>query len=151
MLPRLVLSIVPIYVPPLWVAYSSNKSMKLSKRLIEEYEHKEVLNKTFEGLSNQIKNIKDRDESQTLMNRLLSNMLYASAENPGKLITDYNKSDHPIMDILDKSVLLGGAIEKLESLPGMSRIVGLLEMKKNKLYDGANAKVEKTAKFNGRE
>lgn len=35
-LPRLVLAIVPMYIPVLWFAYSANKKLNLSKRLIEE-------------------------------------------------------------------------------------------------------------------
>lgn len=42
-IPRLVLAILPLYIPVLWVAYSSNRKMNLSKRLSEEYSHKEVL------------------------------------------------------------------------------------------------------------
>lgn len=40
--PRFVLAIIPMYIPILWIAYSSNKKLNLSKRLIEEYTHKEV-------------------------------------------------------------------------------------------------------------
>jgi hypothetical protein len=49
-LPRVILAILPLYIPVLWLAYSANRKMNLSKRLIEEYTHKEVLTKTFEGL-----------------------------------------------------------------------------------------------------
>lgn len=105
-MPRLVLSILPLYIPVLWVAYSANRKMNLSKRLIEEYTHKEVLSKTFEGLSKQIQNIEDSEVSSDLKTRLLYNILEVSSENPGKLISDYNKSDHPLMDALDKSAIM---------------------------------------------
>jgi len=55
----------------MWVAYSSNRKMNLSKRLSEEYSHKEVLSKTFEGLSTQINNISDEKISGDLRNKLL--------------------------------------------------------------------------------
>jgi hypothetical protein len=121
-LPRLVLSFLPLYIPVLWVAYSSSKKMNLSKRLSEEYSHKEVLSKTFEGLSSQIENISDSKISEDLKNKLLYNLLEVSSENPGKLISDYNKADHPLMDALDKSVQLATAVEKLEKLPGFSKL-----------------------------
>lgn len=97
-LPNLVLSILPLYIPPLWVAVSASKKVNLSKRLIEEYTHKEVVSKTFEGLSTQIEGIKDSKISAELRIKLLRNILEISIENPGKLISDYNKSDHPIFE-----------------------------------------------------
>lgn len=128
-MPRLVLSILPLYIPVLWVAYSANRKMNLSKRLIEEYTHKEVLSKTFEGLAKQIQDIEDSEISADLKTRLLYNILEVSSENPGKLISDYNKSDHPLMDALDKSVKLTNAIEHLSKIPGMSKLVNVLDNK----------------------
>ncbi|MCE9550812.1 MAG: hypothetical protein K8R50_07385 [Betaproteobacteria bacterium] len=128
-IPRLVLSILPLYVPVLWVAISANRKMNLSKRLIEEYTHKEVLSKTFEGLANQIQDIEDSDIANDLKTRLLYNILEVSSENPGKLISNYNKSDHPLMDALDKSVKLTNAIEHLSKIPGMSKLVNVLDNK----------------------
>lgn len=111
----------------MWVAYSADKRIKLSKRLIEEYSHKEVLSKTFEGLSKQINDIEDTEISLELRSRLLYNILEVSSENPGKLISDYNKSDHPLMDALDKSVKLGNAVEKLANIPGFTKLALNLE------------------------
>lgn len=140
-LPRLVFSILPLYVPVLWVAYSANRKMNLSKRLIEEYTHKEVLSRTFEGLSTQIQNIKDVDVSRDLRTKLLYNILEVSSENPGKLISDYNKSDHPLMDALDKSVQLTNAMERLVRIPGMQKLAGVLGRKAQKNLDSQEVKV----------
>lgn len=128
-MPRLVLAILPLYVPVLWVAYSTSKKINLSKRLVEEYTHKEVLSKTFEGLSNQISTIPDSDISADLKIKLLYNILEVSSENPGKLITDYNRADHPLMDALEKSVQLTNAVEKLSQIPGFSKIASVLDKK----------------------
>lgn len=141
-MPRLVLSILPLYVPVLWLAYSFNRKMNLSKRLIEEYTHKEVLSKTFEGLSTQIQNIKDSDVSADLKARLLYNILEVSSENPGKLISNYDKSDHPLMDALDKSVKLHNSIDYLSKVPGMSKLVEVLNKKADNLLDKTATKVE---------
>lgn len=142
--PRLVLAIVPLYVPILWIAYSSNKKINLSKRLIEEYTHKEVLSKTFEGLSRQINSIDDDEISTDLKIKLLYNILSVSSENPGKLISDYNKSDHPLMDALEKSASLSDAVEKLENIPGLSKLTKILDRKSKKIIQEQAEKVDKT-------
>lgn len=142
--PRFVLAIVPMYIPILWIAYSSNKKLNLSKRLIEEYTHKEVLSKTFEGLSHQINNIEDEDLSADLKIKLLYNILSVSSENPGKLISDYNKSDHPLMDALDKSASLSDAVEKLENIPGLSKIAKILDKRARRIIKEQADKVDST-------
>ncbi len=142
-LPRLVLAIVPMYIPALWVTYSASKKLNLSKRLIEEYAHKEVLSRTYEGLSNQISNIGDKDQSEELKVRLLTNFLQASSENPGKLISNYETSDHPIMEALEQSYKLQIAFEKLDGIPGLGKVAALLEKSaKKKLVEKAE-KIEK--------
>ncbi len=142
-IPRLVLAILPLYIPVLWLAYSSNKKLNLSKRLIEEYTHKEVLSKTFEGLSTQIGNINDKDISNELRTKLLFNILSVSSENPGKLISDYNKSDHPLMDTLEKSVKLSDAIDNLSKIPGFGNLTDRLSKKSKKILKEQEAKIKK--------
>ncbi len=138
--PKLALMVFPIYAPLIWLAVVANKKMNLAKRLIEEYSHKEVLSKTFEGLSKQVEAIGDERISSDLRARLLYNMVAVSSENPGKLISNYNKSDNPIMDVLDKSISLGKTIEKLQEIPGLSRVVERLVK--------SNSKKQETIKNN---
>jgi hypothetical protein len=142
-LPRLILSIAPLYAPVVWLAYYSNKKLNLSKRLIEEYTHKEVLSKTFEGLSKQIESLPDSESSNDLRTKLLYNILTVSSENPGKLISDYNTSDHPLMDALNKSVKLNDAIEAISKIPGMSKLSNIIEKKANEILDEQEKKVNK--------
>lgn len=142
--PRFVLAIIPLYIPVLWIAYSANKKVNLSKRLIEEYTHKEVLSKTFEGLSYQINSIDDEEVSNDLKIKLLYNILSVSSENPGKLISDYNKSDHPLMDALEKSANLSDAVERLEKIPGFSKIARILDNKSKKILKEQADKVNST-------
>lgn len=139
--PKLVLSILPLYFPILWMAYSSNKKMNLSKRLIEEYTHKGVLSKTFEGLSTQIEELGDSDTSGELKVKLLFNLLHVNSENPGKLISDYKTTDHPLMDALDKSVKLGDAVEKLRNIPGFSKLTAKLEKESKEILKDTEEKV----------
>ena len=142
-LPRLVLAIIPMYIPALWVSYSASKKLNLSKRLIEEYAHKEVLSKTYEGLSNQISNINDKNQSEELKVRLLSNFLQASSENPGKLISNYETSDHPVMEALEQSYKLQIAIEKLAEIPGLGKIAAILEKSAKRKLEEKTEKIEK--------
>lgn len=126
--PSLIAAILPLYLPVLWLAYSTNKKINLAKRLIEEYTHKAVLGKTFSGLANQIESLpKDGSMREELRGKLLFNLLDVSAENPGKLISDYNKADHPLLDVLEKSSKLSKSVEVLSKFPGMSSIVNVIE------------------------
>lgn len=141
--PSIIVSILPLYFPVLWLAYSSNKKLNLSKRLIEEYTHKAVLGKTFSGLSNQIESLPHessvRDDLRT---KLLFNLLQVSSENPGKLITDYNKSDHPLMEALENSAKLSDSMEALAKIPGFSAISKSVTARVESALSKEAAKVE---------
>jgi phage shock protein A len=141
--PRLVLAILPLYIPVLWLSISSSKKMNLSKRLIEEYSHKEVLSKTFEGLSRQIENINEEDISNELRISLLQNFLHMYSENPGKLISNYDTSDHPVMELLENSNRLENSIEKLNKIPGMGRLSNFLERKSTEKLNQTTDRIEK--------
>lgn len=142
-LPRLTLAIFPLYIPVLWITYSANRKQSLSKRLIEEYAHKESLSKTFEGLSKQITNLEDDLVSRELRNKLLYNLLEVSSENPGKLISDYNKADHPVMDALDKSVKLANAVDKVNKIPGLRKMTDMLQNYASDILSKEDEKIEK--------
>lgn len=134
--PNLLLAILPLYLPALWIAVSLNKKINLSKRLIEEYTHKEVLGKTFAGISNQIDTLNSGDGvREELRTRLLFNLLQVSAENPGKLITDYNKTDHPLMSVLDNSKKLSDSMDALSKIPGLEAITKGLATRAAKKFE----------------
>ena len=141
--PNLIISILPLYFPVLWLAYSTNKKLNLSKRLIEEYTHKAVLGKTFSGLSNQIETLPHesavKDELRT---RLLFNVLQVSSENPGKLITNYQKSDHPLMEALENSAKLSESVDALTKIPGLSSIAKKLSEKSDEIFRTQQKKVD---------
>ncbi|RIV41836.1 hypothetical protein [Flagellimonas pelagia] len=153
-LPRLVLAIVPMYIPVLWFTYSANKKLNLSKRLIEEYSHKEVLSRTYEGLSTQIESLNNPEESEELRFRLLSNFLQISAENPGKLISNYEASDHPVMEALEQSYKFQMTIDKLSGIPGLGRVAAMLEKNAKKKVSAKKEVIDKaleSAINNGQE
>lgn len=103
---KMVWMMFPIYVPILWVAIFANKRINLSKKLIEEYSHKEVIAKTYEGLASQIQKLNNDEISIELRNKLIENTLNASSDNPSKYITNYNKCDNPITEILNNKNFL---------------------------------------------
>ncbi|PAW08910.1 hypothetical protein B6K85_19640 [Vibrio sp. V1B] len=142
--PMLFSIMLPVYAPILWVAYSSNKSYKLSKRLIEEYTHKEVSSRTFEGLSTQIASIGKDSASEELRTKLLFNLLNVNSENPGKLISDYNNSDHPILDAIDKSSKLTDALGKLGNVPMLSQLLNHLNAREKERLATKAQETEKT-------
>lgn len=142
-IPRLVLAIIPMYIPILWFTYSANKKLNLSKRLTEEYAHKEVLSKTYEGLSKQINNLENDEQTKELKYRLLSNFLQVTSENPGKLISNYESSDHPVMEALEQSYRFQIAMDKLENVPGLGKIAARFEANSKKKLIEKEEKIDK--------
>lgn len=144
--PKVFLVMLPLYLPCLWIAFSSSKKANLSKRLAEEYAHKASLSKTFEGISRQVSNTDDSELAKELRSRLLYNLIQVSAENPGKLITDYNKSDHPLYQVLDKSKELTEMLEKVSLLPGVDKILTVVHERRRrdiaKVSDGIESNEE---------
>lgn len=65
------------------------------------------------------------------------------SENPGRLISVYNSSDHPIMELLENSNKLEKTISKLENIPGLNKITNLLENKSKRKLEQASDAVEK--------
>ena len=147
-LPKIVFSILPLYMPLFWFAMSANKNVKLSKRLIEEYSHKESLSKTFEGLSTQIDNIDDDEISSDLRTRLLYNIISASSENPGKLIKDFHSSDNPILNAIDKSLSFSKSLEKLSLIPGVEIILKKVIQRQEQRKDLIESSLEESVEVN---
>ena len=125
MLPRQMMCILPLYVPLFWLAIFANKRVNLSKRLIEEYKHKEAVSKTYEGLSRQISEIADEEASQELQKRLLFNTIMLSEKNPGELIKNFNRPDNPLFDMLNQGSRFADAMNKLASVPGIEQLLAM--------------------------
>jgi chromosome segregation ATPase len=142
-LPSISAAIIPLYIPMLWFTFAAIKRVNLSKRLIEEYTHKEVISKTFEGLSTQISNLDDSPVSQELRLKLLFNLLEMSTENPGKLISDYKNSDHPVLEVLKQQTKLEQALGKAKDFPGVSKLNELVANSKIKEIEEKKEQLEK--------
>lgn len=144
-LPREMMCILPIYIPLFWMAIFANKRVNLSKRLIEEYKHKEAVSKTYEGLAKQISEIGDDKSSKELQARLLYNTVMLSEKNPGELIKNFNRPDNPLLDVLNQSSRFAEAVEKLGRVPGLSKLFQLAEhrqKKQEKLADELRESIE---------
>jgi hypothetical protein len=85
---------------------------------------------------------------EELRTRLLFNLLHVSAENPGKLITDYEKTDHPMLSILENSKKLTESMDSLSKVPGLSAIIKGLEARTAKKIDETTAEVKKAVEIN---
>ena len=142
MLPREMMYILPIYVPLFWLAIFANKRVNLSKRLIEEYKHKEAVSKTYEGLAKQIAELDDDATSRELRARLLYNTVMLSEKNPGELIKNFNRPDNPLIDVLNQGTKFSEAISKLKQFPGFEGIVGIANSLSQKTPDSPKAKEE---------
>lgn len=151
--PRFVLGVIPFYFPLLWIAIFVNRRVNLSKRLVEEYKHKEVVSKTFEGLSTQISKLDDDKASKELLAKLLYNTVCLSEKNPGELMKNFQRADNPLMDVLEHGSRMSDLIDKLASVPGLSRALNLVGKRCEqikKLNDAAEV-VEAVAEANAEE
>lgn len=125
-LPQLLGLITPFYLPVIWIALSASKKANQSKRLIEEYAHKESISKTYEGLSKEVNKLDDEEE---LKEKLLSNIISTSAENPGKLLQGFNKPDYPMLEIIDKFTKLIKSAKTTDEIQAI--IDGIVNISKN--------------------
>jgi uncharacterized coiled-coil DUF342 family protein len=132
--PKVILSLMPLYIPLIWNTISANKKVNLSKRLIEEYSHKQVLSMTIEGLSNQINSIEDSSISEELRTQLIRSFLMVTSENPGKLISNYQKSDNPILNLFDR--------DKKDTVEDNGSIIKTIEDKTKKIFEKVTDEIE---------
>ncbi len=141
-IPKLMTFLIPVYIPIIWIATHFNKQIKLSKRLIEEYTHKEVLNKTFEGLAKQIDQLDISSENYNeLRSKLLYNIIEMTAHNPGQLIKGFEHTDHPLIEVLNKITQSEESLDKLQNIPGISVIIDMLQARINKKKQNTNQEI----------
>lgn len=115
-IPNMTFAVLPLYAPLVWLGIHLNKKINLSKKLIEEYAYKEAISKAVTGVSEQIKSLKDDEASQEIYENLIRLVISASADNPGKYITEYNKCDNPVVEMLSDPKKFEKLLEKT---PGM--------------------------------
>lgn len=148
-IPKLMTFLIPVYVPVIWLAAHFNKQIKLSKRLIEEYTHKEVLNKTFEGLAKQIDQLDLSNENYNeLRAKLLYNIIEMTSHNPGQLIKGFEHTDHPLIEVLNKITQSEESLNKLQNIPGISIIIDRLQSRIDKNKENINKEIKRISDNN---
>ena len=110
-MPRAVLSILPLYIPVLWVAYSANRKMNLSKRLSEEYAHKEALAKSYASYKEQIESLDSDDKSMQKI--FIMKAVDAIAYNASETLDGKHGDNHPMHGIVEKITDAVSQINKL--------------------------------------
>lgn len=95
---------LPFYIPLAWLAIFSTQRRNESKRLQEEYKHKETLARSFLGYKQQIYEIQS-DSSQddiNLAKKLMENLVEMTNENPNKSLDKIKKENMPMIDFFEK-------------------------------------------------
>lgn len=95
---------LPFYIPLAWLAIFSTQRRNESKRLQEEYKHKETLARSFLGYKKQIDEIQS-DLSQDnidLAKRLMTNLVEMTNENPNKSLDKIKKENMPMIEFFEK-------------------------------------------------
>lgn len=140
--PSLTFALAPVYAALIWLGIFQNKKLNLSKKLIEEYSHKEATAKTFAGLAKQISEVGDDDVSKALKTKLLEQTLEAAAKNPSDCITNHEKSDNPMFSLLNMSEKLikqAGGAENVSKILAMASDI-YLEKYKNAQCENTSQK-----------
>ena len=134
-IPNITLAVLPLYAPLIWLGVYLNKKINLSKKLIEEYAYKEAISKTVTGVSEQIKNLQNDETSQEIHENLIKLIVSASADNPGKYITGYDKCDNPLLDLISQPEKLSKLIKEVPFLENFAEQIIAMKQKKQEKKD----------------
>ena len=100
--------------PVIWIAYSYAKKANQYFRLEHEYEHKEVVSRSFEGYKSQVLELYEDDQtSKVLLEKLLEGSIQTIAKNPAEVLDKVKDTGHPLDDF-DKK--LSGIVEPISKL-----------------------------------
>ena len=100
--------------PFVWLAYYQAKKTNQYFRLEQEYAHKAVVSRSFEGYKSQVLELyKDNPASQEMLTKLLGGSIETIAKNPAEVLDNCKSSSHPLEDIKEN---LSGLIDPLSKL-----------------------------------
>ena len=93
---------LPFYIPLAWLAIFSTQRRNESKRLQEEYKHKETLARSFLGYKKQIDEMQDgpAQDNINLAKKLMENLVEITSQNPNKAL--YKAGNMPMFEFLNK-------------------------------------------------
>ena len=87
---------LPFAVPVIWLAIYSGRRHSQALRLEEEYAHKEVLSKSFEGYKVQLLEIESDSEEKEATINLIERTLQAIAVHPGRIYQGKHEDISPL-------------------------------------------------------
>lgn len=100
--------------PFVWLAYYLAKKTNQYFRLEQEYAHKAVVSRSFEGYKSQVLELyKDNPASQEMLQKLLGGSIDTIAKNPAEVLDNVKESSHPLEGIKEN---LSGLIDPLSKL-----------------------------------
>ena len=100
--------------PFVWLAYYLAKKTNQYFRLEQEYAHKAVVSRSFEGYKSQVMELyKDNPASQEMLQKLLGGSIETIAKNPAEVLDNVKDSSHPLEGIKDN---LTGFVEPITKL-----------------------------------
>ncbi len=100
--------------PFVWLAYYQAKKTNQYFRLEQEYAHKAVVSRSFEGYKSQVLELyKDNPASQEMLQKLLGGSIDTIAKNPAEVLDNVKESSHPLEKIKEN---LSGLIDPLSKL-----------------------------------
>ena len=88
---------LPITLPFIWLALTAQRSRNESRRLQEEYAHKEALAKSFQSFKQQIQHLGDKGD-EALLKQLLEAAITTVAFNASSTMDAKKKDDKPDFD-----------------------------------------------------
>lgn len=100
--------------PLVWLAYYQAKKTNQYFRLEQEYAHKAVVSRSFEGYKSQVLELyKDNTASQDMLQKLLVGSIETIAKNPAEVLDNIKGSSHPLEDIKEN---LSGVVDPITKL-----------------------------------
>ena len=100
-LKRLALQITVIFAVTWFLIFSISRLNKLT-RLQQEYSHKESLLSSYSNFKEQIELLKNEDEYEDMLTKLMKISLDAVEFNPAKILEKNDKPEIPTTEILNK-------------------------------------------------
>lgn len=95
---------LPFYIPLAWLAIFSTQRRNESKRLQEEYKHKETFARSFLGYKTQIDKMQDNtaQDSVNLAKKLMENLVEMTSQNPNDTLKKHKTESIFMIEILEK-------------------------------------------------
>lgn len=85
----------PFYFALIWLAAFSSKQYRQNKRLEQEYAHKEVLAKSYQGYKNEFESKDKAKDNEEVLTSLKKTLIEAIAKNPSEILDDGTSEDTP--------------------------------------------------------